>query len=446
MSIRNKLRSKLVNLLVSEKTQSLKRSLAESGRKLGRRAHIVSVFLELDDPYSYLLAHYLPDLAAAYDIELRYYLTQSCTDTAHRPEPEMLAVYADQDCVRLAAELGVPFLDKGAAPAVEHRRALIDTLAASSGTPDFGSELLAAITSYWRGDSEGVTRRLGGAGISGEGDAMLAANQQRLQEFGHYNSATLHYAGEWYWGVDRLHYLLERLDALGARHESAPIARLASIRQVMQTTLPVAPPGAARDLPPLELFYSFRSPYSYLCLQRAFAIADAFKLQLVVRPVLPMVMRGMQVPQRKLAYIAKDTSREARRLDIPYGHFADPVGIGVERCLAAFFYAQGERRERDFLLHAGEAIWSRAIDVATDKGMRKVTGRCGLFWPDVLAAMEDESWRQKVEENRESMFESGSWGVPTIRLGDYVVWGQDRDWLLVRHIEELCDTGEGILI
>jgi 2-hydroxychromene-2-carboxylate isomerase len=446
MSIRNKLRSKLVNLLVSEKTQTLKRSLAESGRKLGRRAHVVSVFLELDDPYSYLLAHYLPDLTAAYDIELRYYLTQSCTDTAHRPEPEMLAVYADQDCARLAAELGVPFLDKGAAPAVEHRRALIDTLAASSDTPDFGSELLAAITSYWRGDSEGVARRLGGAGISGEGDAMLAVNQKRLQEFGHYNSATLHYAGECYWGVDRLHYLLERLEALGARHESAPIARLTSIRQVMQTTLPVAPPGAARDLPPLELFYSFRSPYSYLCLQRVFAIADAFKLQLVVRPVLPMVMRGMQVPQRKLAYIARDTSREARRLGIPYGHFADPVGIGVERCLAVFFYAQGERRERDFLLHAGEAIWSRAIDVATDKGMRKVTGRCGLFWPDVLAAMEDGSWRQKVEENRESMFDSGSWGVPTIRLGNYVVWGQDRDWLLARHIEELCDTGEGILI
>jgi 2-hydroxychromene-2-carboxylate isomerase len=446
MSIRNKLRSRLANLLASEKTQALQRSLAESGRKLGRRAHVVSVFLELDDPYSYLLAHYLPDLAAAYDIELRYHLTPSCTDTAYRPEPEMLAVYAHQDCARLAAELGVPFLDKGAAPAVEHRRALIDSLAAGCHAPDFGNELLAAITSYWRGDSEGVSRRLAGAGLTGAGDAMLAANQKCLQALGHYNSATLHYAGEWYWGVDRLHYLLERLDALGARQTSASTARLASIQQVMRTTLPVAPPGAARELPPLELFYSFRSPYSYLCLRRVFAIADAFKLQLVVRPVLPMVMRGMQVPRRKLAYIIKDTSREARRLGIPYGHFADPVGIGVERCLAVFFYAQGERRERDFLLHAGEAIWSRAVDVATDKGMRKVTGRCGLFWPDVLAAMEDDSWRQKVAENRESMFDSGSWGVPTIRLGDYVVWGQDRDWLLARHIEELCDTGEGILI
>jgi 2-hydroxychromene-2-carboxylate isomerase len=60
--------------------------------------------------------------------------------------------------------------------------------------------------------------------------------------------------------------------------------------------------------------------------------------------------------------------------------------------------------------------------------------------------MQDDSWRDKVEANRESMFESGCWGVPTVRLGDFVVWGQDRDWMLVRHIEELCDAGEGILI
>jgi 2-hydroxychromene-2-carboxylate isomerase len=60
--------------------------------------------------------------------------------------------------------------------------------------------------------------------------------------------------------------------------------------------------------------------------------------------------------------------------------------------------------------------------------------------------MDDGAWRAGVEENRESMMESGCWGVPTLRLGDFVVWGQDRDWMLARHIEELCDTGDGILV
>ncbi|MDH3751580.1 MAG: DsbA family protein, partial [Gammaproteobacteria bacterium] len=235
-------------------------------------------------------------------------------------------------------------------------------------------------------------------------------------------------------------------DGLGARRESASLGKLASIRQVMQMTLPIAPPSTAKDLPPLEFFYSFRSPYSYLSLGRVFAIADAFGLRVNVRPVLPMVMRGLQVPKSKLIYFANDTSREAQRMNIPYGKFADPIGKGVERCLAVFFYAQGEKRERDFLLNAGEAIWARGVDVATDKGMRKVTGRTGLFWPDVVAAMQDDAWRPIVDANRESMMDSGCWGVPTMRLGDFVVWGQDRGWLLARHIEELCEAGDGILV
>jgi 2-hydroxychromene-2-carboxylate isomerase len=446
VSIRNKFRSKFIKLLVSDTAQSAKRSLAETRRKLSRSAHTVSVFLELDDPYSYLLAQYLPDLAASYDVDLRYYLAQARSDEAYRPHADLWAANAERDCSRIAAELGVPFLDKGQAPPVEHRRALIDSLAANREGPEFESDLLESIALYWRGDSEGVARRITGAELTGEGDRLLAESERRLIDLGHYNCATLHYEGEWYWGVDRLHYLTARLDELGARRESASVARLASIAQVMQTTLPIAPPSTAKELPPLELFYSFRSPYSYLCLKRTFDIADAFGLRLVVRPVLPMVMRGLQVPKPKLVYIAQDTNREAKRLGIPFGDMADPVGTGVERCLAVFYYAQSEKRERDFLLNVGEAIWSRAIDVATDKGMRKVTGRSGLFWPDVLAAIEDDAWRDKAEENRESMLESGIWGVPTLRLGEFIVWGQDREWLLARHIEELCDTGDGILI
>jgi 2-hydroxychromene-2-carboxylate isomerase len=243
-----------------------------------------------------------------------------------------------------------------------------------------------------------------------------------------------------------LHYLADRLDEMGLARAGEKGARLASIRQAMQLSLPVTPPAAARDLPPLELFHSFRSPYSYLSLKRVFAITDAFGLQLKLRPVLPMVMRGMQVPRAKLLYIARDTAREAERLEIPYGKIADPVGKGAERCLAVFRYAESEHKARDFLANAGLAIWSEAVDVSTDKGMRKVTGRTGLFWPDVVAAMESDDWRPETEANRESMMASGSWGVPTIRLGDEVFWGQDRDWLLARHIEELCDTGDGILV
>jgi len=245
--------------------------------------------------------------------------------------------------------------------------------------------------------------------------------------------------------VDRLHYLCERLDALGAKRGDGSAPGIESIVQVMQASLPLKPPAAAKNLPPLEFFHSFRSPYSYIALRRFMSIADAFGMEFRIHPVLPMVMRGMKVPKTKLMYIAADTSRESRRLNVPFGKMADPVGAGAERCLAVLQYAIAEKREREFLLNAGEAIWSKAIDVATDEGLRKVTAKSGLFWPDAKAAIGNDAWRQIADDNRQSMMESGSWGVPTIRVGEFVTWGQDRDWLLVRKLEELCDTGDGIL-
>ncbi len=445
MNLKSKLRSRALAFLFSPKTRAYRRRWAELRRRISKKPHTVCVFLELDDPYSYLLSRHIPDLKKRYDIDIEIHLTQALGG-AFRPRADMLAVYAEKDCARLALEMGIPFLDRGQAPPVEHRRALIDALAGSEQESSFDDDVLEAIGLYWRGDSEGVARRVSGAALSAKGDSLLQRGQALLAGLGHYDPATVFYAGEWYWGVDRLHYLTDRLDALGVRKPDAPASKLAPVRQVAKVTLPISPPSSAADLPPLELFYSVSSPYSYLALQRVYDIADAFGLTLTIRPVLPMVMRGMPVPRAKLLYIAGDVTREAQQFDVPFGKFNRPLGIAAERCLATFFYALGEKKERDYLRCLGDAIWMQAIDLASDKGLRKITGRTGLFWPDVKAAIETDEWRLAVDENRATLMESGCWGVPTLRLGDFTVWGQDRLWLLVRHIEEQCDTGDGILI
>jgi len=272
--------------------------------------------------------------------------------------------------------------------------------------------------------------------------ALIAKNQLLLRKLGHFGSATMYYAGEWYWGVDRLHYLCDRLDAYRARRHNKGsddrIVALASLSQMRQLNLPATVPDGAKALPSLQLYYSFRSPYAYLSLLRAFSIADAFGIQLDVRPVLPMVMRGLPVPMQKVLYIVKDASREAQRLGVPFGKICDPLGKGAERCIAVFFHASAQGKEREFMLSAGRAIWSERVDVATDDGMRVVTERAGLVWSDVVAAMHNENWREIVQDNRDALTAAGLWGVPSFVIGDVTLWGQDREWLLVRQLELMC--------
>jgi len=444
MKLRQRLRSKIINIVIGERLLQRKRRFAEWRRKLSGKPHVVSVFLELDDPYSYLLCHYLPEFAAHYAVELRFFLTEAITG-ALRPAPELYPEYALNDCRQLARELGIPFLDKGTQP-VEHRLALLDALASMEGSAEFNDELVTAITAYWRGDTEAVARRTSGVESSGGAASLIEKNQQLLRDLGHYNTAMLHYSGEWYWGVDRLHYLIERLHDLGVNKHSLVAPGIESIRQVMHVSLPVRPPAAASDLPALEFFYSFRSPYSYIALKRLFNIADAFGVQLEIRPILPMVMRGVPVPHKKLLYIAKDACREARRTGIPFGNVSDPVGLGAERCIAVFYYARSQGKDRQFVMSAGSGIWAEGIDVATDEGLRVVTERCGLFWPDVVAALADESWRKTVTENRDNLTEIGLWGVPNIVVDNTAFWGQDRDWLIARQLEDMCEAGDGILV
>jgi len=148
----------------------------------------------------------------------------------------------------------------------------------------------------------------------------------------------------------------------------------------------------------------------------------------------------------KLRYIAFDASREARRKGVPFGNACDPVGPGVERCLAVLHYARSEKKERDFLLAASEGIWARAIDVATDEGMRAVSEEAGLFWPDVKDAMGDDAWRAGAAANRDRLEEAGLWGVPGFLFADIAMWGQDRDWLLARQIEAKCIGSDGIVV
>lgn len=441
-----KFRSYILLLKLDDRVLALRRVWHECLRRVAFRKPLVSIFLQIDDPYSYLLAHYLPFVMQRYQkVEFQFFVCQALRGD-HMPEPALLAEYALADCKLLAREFGVPFLDKGDTPAIEYRRPLIEYLAGEQGEDDFGDTLIDAMTCYWRGDTEGVARLMGRTyGESAETNVLIGKNQLLLRKMGHYNCATMCYSGEWYWGVDRLLYLVERLDDLGFNRFDEPIPELQSLEQAMQSRLPAATPSRAKSLPALEYFHSFRSPYSYIGLQQAMDIADAFGLELRLRPILPMVMRALQVPKNKLNYIILDAKREARRHEVAFGRIADALGPGVERCMAAFLYAQTQKREREFVLEAGKAIFGDGIDVATDEGLQAVAERAGLFWPEMLAALESDAWRDEEKENRNALESVGLWGVPVLKFGDCALWGQDRCWLMSRQIEDQCHDGEGIL-
>jgi 2-hydroxychromene-2-carboxylate isomerase len=191
----------------------------------------------------------------------------------------------------------------------------------------------------------------------------------------------------------------------------------------------------------LEFFPSLRSPYTAIAMRRVLELPKRLPVDLALRPVLPMGMRGLPVPRAKQLYIALDTKREAELAGEPFGRMCDPVGRPVERAFSLFPWAREQGRAADLLQAFAHAAFAEGIDTGTDSGLRHVVERAGLSWAEARTHVDtDDAWREELEENRRAMFASGLWGVPSFRiLGDdgqpiFCTWGQDRIWLVDREL------------
>ncbi len=396
-------------LITSPAIRSLQRRLAAARRRVTGARPVVHYFHQADDPYSWLTARALVHLEESYDITVRPFLVPPA-DKAAAPDPERLCHWALRDAQTLARGVKIT-PPPSRLPDASETRAAEAALAGISDARSF-SAMSAAIEEAWSAGSP-LPAPTGDPVAARERGAKLRAR------LGHYSGAMFHFEGEWYWGLDRLGYLEDRL--MSACGWTAPLF-VPRREMVLQ-------PAALNRQPVLEAFISLRSPYTWLAMDRLMALAQTYKAELRLRPVLPMVMRGLPVPTPKRLYIVRDTKREAERLGLPFGLIADPVGKPAERGLAVTFHAMKSGKGAAFARSFLKGVFAEGIDAGTRKGLLKLCERAGLSAADMDAALADESWRVDAEANREAMLALGLWGVPAFRVDDMPAhWGQDRLW------------------
>ena len=356
-------------------------------RRLSGQPPKLHYFHQFDDPYSQLAAGQLPMLAERYRIQIEAHAVPS-PEAAAAPAAAALQDWSRRDAARWAAFHGL------APPRADD---MPPGLAATPLTLSSGAAL---------------RRRLG-----------------------HYLGAMVHFEGEWYWGLDRLHYLETRLaeaglakDDRGPRFPPPPLRVLPQRPLVTAGLDPAASPAAT---PTLDFFCSLRSPYTWLAIGRARALARHYGATLRLKFVLPMVMRGLPVPLAKRLYILADAKREADRLGLPFGDVADPVGRPVERGLAVLHHAIGCGRGEEFLESFLRGVFAEGVDAGSGRGLTRLAVRAGLDAAAVADALQDESWRERATVHREELIATGLWGVPCFRAGGLpALWGQDRLWML----------------
>jgi 2-hydroxychromene-2-carboxylate isomerase len=419
------LRTAIFRLVTTALTSRTRRDLRRARYGLKRRMSsarpVIDYFHQADDPYSHLIAQLLAPLAERYDVIIRPWLVSPPDDSA-APERDRLKAYALRDAALVAAQYGLTFPTRAAPPEPAATAAANRALASSPATKTFAEAVVRVGDALWTGDLAALQA---GAHADDEATAKaLAQGNAERKRLRHYLGAMLNFEGEWYWGVDRLNHLEERLAAMG-RDRSLEAPPLAPFRDMTLGPVPAGPPCL------IEAWFSFRSPYSWIAFPRLRTLARHYGATLKIRYILPMIMRGLPVPPMKTFYIMLDTKREAERVGLPYGTIVDPAGAGAERCLAVLHHAVTLGKGEDFAELGMRAAFADGVDLASKAGLYDVARRAGLSDAETTAALADESWRETAEENRAALFDAGLWGAPTYRVnGGPAHWGQDRLWAL----------------
>ncbi|MFT3692844.1 MAG: DsbA family protein [Kofleriaceae bacterium] len=413
MIITKRLKGKAIEAWLGPAGDRARRALEQVRERVGKSGKKLAIYLDIAEPWSYLLAQATQRLIEHYPVELEVHVvTPPASDVD--PFPLLRSKHAVRDAQQLVEYWDVEFPGKKEADPGAIRDAST-VLVRERPARDQLRAFLELAESVWTNDKKTLAKLLGSWGHEAHGSVppILNESYSRLRKAGHYMAGMASYGGEWYWGIDRLPYLEEVL----AKDFNVDLAHVVSPR-ADRAKLPL------ENAKSCEVWYSFRSPYSYIALEQIEAVLAPYNIPLELRAVFPMVQRGVQLPNEKRMYVVRDAKREADRLRVPFGNICDPIGPGVDHCIALAYWQRANQLPLVKSIMRG--IWSEARDMAEYVDLKYVVERAGLDWNEAKAQLANPEAAKWANTNATDLAVYGLWGVPSIRLGDFVAWGQDR--------------------
>lgn len=204
-----------------------------------------------------------------------------------------------------------------------------------------------------------------------------------------------------------------------------------------------------------DIFWSFRSPYSYLATRRYRALAEEYDLVLNLRPVYPLAIRQPDFFERNppnwLRYVFTDVARLSQFLEIPIGPpRPDPIvqDIATRRIadeqphiFRLTRLGQAAARRGLSLAFADEVsrlIWGGTAGWNEGEHLARAAARAGLDFAELEAevAHEPDPLDAEIAANQAALEAAGHWGVPTLVFEGEPFFGQDRIDLAVWRMKQ----------
>lgn len=195
-----------------------------------------------------------------------------------------------------------------------------------------------------------------------------------------------------------------------------------------------------------DLYWSFRSPYSYFVTRRLVELERDYDVTCNVRVIYPIAVRTPEFFDRNdplwRSYFMIDVFRSAEFLGLPFRWARpDPVQIDmatgrypkeqpyIHRLSHLGVAATEKGKGLAFLDEVSKLIWGGGTDdwTAGDQ-LAEAAERAGLDLAELDAAVaaDPERYRRTIEESQEAQRQDGHYGVPLMVFNGEPFFGQDR--------------------
>ena len=205
-----------------------------------------------------------------------------------------------------------------------------------------------------------------------------------------------------------------------------------------------------------DLYWSFRSPYSYLLLPRVADLVATQSVSCNVRIVYPIAVRQADFFQKVdplwVFYLMKDTYRTAEFLGLPYRWpLPDPVYMDpatrlyppeqphIHRLSQLGVAAAEAGHGLAFIREVSHTIWSGTVDNWHEGDhLAQAAARAGLDLAalDAAIAADPDHYHDAIEANQDAQRLAGHYGVPLMALDGEPFFGQDRFDQLVWRLQQ----------
>jgi len=388
-------RNRIMNSFSNYEAFKSERLESEVKRQDEGRNHEVLYFHKVDDPYSHLTIQSIEKLKSSYNISFKPILVgEEDAEAIH--ETSLYSKYCLEDVKRIAPFYDIAF--PGNSYPSKEMIYKANSILSAVNESKFSEIAIKLSFALWSGDEDTIDN-LGVIFSSSKDkviDKIIEGNKIRNDK-GYYFGSAFYYENELYWGLDRLNYLEERLSELGLSTNSVkdPICslNLSAPKQII-----------SNKKVNLTYYPSLNSPYTLVSAKRVKELRETYPINLITKPVLPMLMRDMTIPEYKAKYIISDAAREGRKYGHEIKNIYSPLGSPARKAYSLFPNIDKAGKGFEYIYELLNASFQEGVNIGNNDYLETLINKLGLDWSIIKNDLNTKQWKHDLDLNLKDMY------------------------------------------